>query len=121
MTQSICLAWIVVPNLEEAIKYYTEVVGLKLLEHHKEFHWAELSADSGAKLGIAQESDFCDIKSGGNAVLALGVEDVDAAKKRIAKGGTELIGDICEVPGEVKLQTFKDPYGNHWQLAQKLR
>ena len=38
--KSMDLAWIVVNDLQKAIKFYTETVGLKLVEFHEEFEWA---------------------------------------------------------------------------------
>jgi predicted enzyme related to lactoylglutathione lyase len=70
MTQSLDLAWIVVKDLKKAVKFYTETVGLKLLELHEEFGWAELQGpDGGARLGIGVENDKDPIKAGTNACV----------------------------------------------------
>ncbi len=55
--KSMDFVWIVVNDLEKAIKFYTETVGLKLMELHEEFGWAELEGNKGgARIGIAQKS-----------------------------------------------------------------
>lgn len=120
-SQGIFLSWITVKDLEKAIEFYTKTVGLELKEHHKEFGWAELQGKSGSLLGIAQENQQDSIKPGTNAVLTIAVEDIVQAKEHFINKGATLVGDVIEIPGEVKLQTFKDIDGNTLQLVQKLR
>lgn len=119
-TEGINLSWIVVKDIEKAIKFYTEVVGLKLNEFHQEFGWAELSGPSGALLGIAAEHKENPIKAGANAVVTVSVDDIEKAKTHFTKLGAKLIGDTMEVPGHVKLQTFADVDGNTMQLCEDL-
>lgn len=119
--QGIMLNWIVVADIEAAIKFFTDVVGLTLQEFHKEFGWAELSGPTGSRLGLAQESPACDKRAGTNAVVTITVDDIVVACKEFQKKGVRLIGEIMEVPGEVKLQTFLDSDGNMMQLAQLLK
>ena len=113
------LSWIVVKDLEEAIKYYTEVVGLELLEKTPEYGWAELSGPEGAKLGIAQESEMNPVKAGQNAVMAIRVADIEAAREEMVKKGAVMLGEIEDIPGHVRMQTFRDASGNMMQLAQE--
>ena len=121
--KNIGLAWIVVKDLKSAVKFYTEVVGLKLNEVHEQFGWAELSGHdgNGARLGIAQQSDMENIKAGQNAVVTLTVQDIAKAKKDLSKKGAKMIGDVLEIPRQVKLQTLVDHDGNHLQLVEVLR
>lgn len=114
------LIWIVVTNLEEAIQYYTKVVGLKLMEHSKEYGWAELAGVDGSRLGIAEANKEMETKAGSNAVVSLTVDNLDEIKAEYKKKGVSLVGDTMEVPGHVKLQSFKDKDGNLFQLAEKL-
>lgn len=115
----ISMAWVVVKDIEASIRFYTEVVGLKLAEHCKEYGWAELVAiNGGARLGLAQVCEREPMNPGQNAVVGLTVGDILKAKERLAKGKTNFVGDIMEVPGVVKLQTFTDPDGNKFQLAE---
>lgn len=68
------LSWIVVTDLTKALKYFTEVVGLKLHSHHAEFGWAELiGPEGGSFLGIAQANDREAIPAGQNAVMCMSV------------------------------------------------
>lgn len=114
------LSWIVVKDLKAAVKFYTEVVGLTLLNESPEYGWAELSGPEGASLGIAQESSEMEIKAGSNAVMSISVDNLDAACGLYRKKGAKLVGEIVEVPGHVRMQTFLDFDGNMMQVVQKL-
>ncbi len=119
--KSIDLAWIVVKDLKQSVKFYTEKVGLKLMEFHENFGWAELSGENGGmKLGIAQEHPTANegIVSGNNAVITLTVSSLEEAISDLKAKGAKLIGEILEVPGHVKMQMVQDEDGNHFQLVQ---
>jgi len=119
--KAIQMSWIVVKDLKSAIKFYENVVGLKLTQYSEEYHWAEMSGmEGGSLLGIAQINDEEDVKPGQNAVVTFTVENLDAAKADMAKKGTSFIGDIIEVPGHVRMQTFKDKDGNRFQIVEML-
>ena len=118
--EGIYLSWIVVKDLEKAIKFYTDVVGLEIKEYHKEYRWAELSGPGGSILGIGEEDPVSGIKPGSNAVVTISVADMDQAITHFVKNGATLIGDLVEIPGHVKMQTFIDTDKNTLQLVQKL-
>ena len=121
MTKSFDLAWIVVKDLKNAVKFYTETVGLKLLKLDEQFGWAELQGpNGGAMLGIAQENDNDPIKAGKNACLTFTVENLEKSRDSFLQKGAKFLGDIMEVPGHVKLLSGVDVDGNHFQLAQML-
>lgn len=118
--QGMKLAWIVVKDLDAAIKFYTESVGLTLMNKNTEHNWAELSGPDGFVLGMGQESPYMDNKAGSNAVMTIEVDDIIAARNSFEKKGITLLGDIMEVPGHVKMQTFMDSDRNVMQLVQCL-
>lgn len=118
--QGIELSWIVVKDIKGAIKYYTHVIGLDLKEYNEEYGWAELSGPNGSLLGIAQECPENDTKAGTNAVLTITVQDINKTIERYRKEGVQLVGEVIEIPGHVKMQTFRDKDGNTLQIVQKL-
>ncbi len=122
--KSIGLAWIIVKDLKAAVKFYTEVVGLKLCEMSEQWGWAELEGHDGdgMTLGIAQQRpDGQDpIQPGQNAVLTMTVDNLEKASKHLQQKGAKLIGPIEEVPGHVKLQTVRDTDGNYFQIVEKI-
>lgn len=122
--KSIGLAWIVVKDFKKAVKFYTDVVGLKLTEMNEEWGWAELEGHDGdgMRLGIAQQSPegHDPIQPGQNAVLTFTVENLDKAIKEVQKKGTSMVGPVQIVPGHVKMQTVRDTEGNFFQLVEIL-
>ncbi|EFB41345.1 MULTISPECIES: VOC family protein [Parachlamydia] len=119
--QAIKLCWVVVSNLEQAVKFYQECLGLQLIEWDKQFGWAEFEGyEGGGRLGVAQVSEYTQIPAGSNAVVALNVEDIENAKEACVQKGVTCVGDVIEVPGQVKLLACRDQDGNWFQLAQVL-
>lgn len=119
--KEIGLSWIVVKDVKAAVKYYTEVVGLKLMEFNEQYGWAELQGHGGgARLGIAQECPQEKTKAGQNAVVTFTVADLEKAKGEMIKKGAKCQGDVIEVPGHVKMQTVVDNDGNSFQICELL-
>lgn len=115
------LVWIAVTDLKRSLQFFQEVLGLEVREHQEEWNWAEVQgADGGCVLGIAQEDQHIPVKSGTNSIVTLSVDDIDTAIEKLKSKGTPLVGEIVEIPGEIKMQLFKDPDGNFFQLVEKL-
>lgn len=117
---SIGLVWIVVDDHKAAVKFYTEVVGLKLMESSEEWGWAELEGKNGMRLGIGKWDEKCDVKPGDNTILTFTVDNLDAKKAEMIQKGAVCVGDVQEVPGHVRMQMIKDLDGNQFQIVQKL-
>lgn len=119
--KSFNLAWIVVKDLKQAIQFYTEVVGLKLVELNETYGWAEVQGhQDGARLGIAKEHPEQSTKAGHNAVPTFTVENIEKAIEHLHKKGAKCQGEIQEIPGHVKLQMVIDKDGNHFQMVELL-
>ncbi len=120
--KSMDLAWIVVKDLKQSVKFYTEQVGLKLMELNEDFGWAELQGEEGGvKLGLGQIHPSNEgIMPGNNAIVTLTVDSIEDSVAELKTKGAKLIGEIQEVPGHVKLQMVQDEDGNHFQLVECL-
>lgn len=122
VAKSIGLAWILVKDFKKAVKFYTEVAGLKLIEMNEEWGWAELEGHDGGgmRLGIAQDNPQCQgpTKPGQNAVITFTVDNIEKEIKHMQKQGATLIGNIEVVPGHVKMQSVKDAEGNVFQIVE---
>ena len=114
------LVWITVSNIQQAVKFYTETVGFELREFNEEFGWAELSGKEGARLGLSQFNAEFGYKPGSNAVVTITVDDIEKARAELMEKQVNLIDEVMEVEGQVKLQTFSDSDGNLFQLCQLL-
>lgn len=116
------LCWLVVANLNKAIDFYTNTLGLKLLNKAEEHGWAELQGkEGGIVIGLCQSSDHApDLKPGFNAVMTFNVDDMDSAKKELTAKGLLMVGPVIEVEGHVKMQDCFDIDNNRFQIVQTL-
>jgi predicted enzyme related to lactoylglutathione lyase len=110
----VMLAWFKVPDLAKAKDFYGNVLGLK-----KTFEmggWAEFShADGAAAIGLMQDASPA---TDGGAVVALKVPDLDRTRGDLTRKGVQLEGAVEEFSGMVRLQMFRDPFGNRLQLVE---
>jgi len=116
---NVMLSWYTVKNLEQAKKFYGEVLGLK-----KTFEmrgWAEFShAEGAAAIGLAENPTANGSSSKGGATVVLGVPDLNRVQKELTARGVKFEDKVEEIPGVVRIATFHDPFGNRLQLTQSL-
>jgi predicted enzyme related to lactoylglutathione lyase len=110
------LSWYQVNDLDAAKKFYGEVLGLQ-----KTFEmegWCEFShAEGAASIGLSRlrEDD-----TEGGATVVLRVDDLALVQTQMKAKGVGFEGEVNEVPGVVRIATFRDPAGNRLQLVQVL-
>ena len=110
------VAWFSAKDFEEAKKFYSSVLGLKKTFEMQS--WAEFGhAEGEATIGVAGNSQW---GKEPNATVVLRVEDIERERKRLEASGVKFEGKTEEIPGAVKLATFRDPSGNRLQLCQVL-
>ena len=110
------LSWFSVNDFEGAKKFYGKVLGLKKTFEAQQ--WAEFAGAEGQEtIGVAVNPQAG--KEPG-ATIVLQVEDIDRERNRLETAGVKFEGKIEEIPGIVRLTTFRDPSGNRLQLAQPL-
>ena len=106
-----------VSDLERAIEWYKDALGLELVYKLDQYGWCEMStATKHVTIGLGQNED---LKTGG-ATPTFGVLDIGAARKHLESKDVRFDGDTYEIEGMVKLATFYDPDGNSFMLAQSL-
>lgn len=106
-----------VSDLDRAIEWYKDALGLELVYKLEQYGWCEMStATKHVTIGLGQNED---LKTGG-ATPTFGVADIDAARKHLESKDVRFDGDTYEIEGMVKLATFYDPDGNSFMLAQSL-
>jgi predicted enzyme related to lactoylglutathione lyase len=112
----VMVSWFSVNDFEGAKKFYGNVLGLKKTFEAQE--WAEFAGAAGEEsIGVAINPHAG--KEPG-ATIVLQVEDIERERQRLETAGVKFEGKIEEVPGIVKLTTFRDPSGNRLQLAEEL-
>jgi predicted enzyme related to lactoylglutathione lyase len=115
-TMEIILSWYNVKNLEESKKYYGETLGMKKILDSP--NWVEFShAQGAAAIGLLQGPTN---GGDGGATVVFRVKDLDAKMRDLAGRGVHFEGKVEEVPGAVRIATFRDPSGNRLQLVQPL-
>jgi len=110
------LSWYQVDDLERAKKFYGEVLGLKKTIEIP--GWCEFShAEGAASIGLNQMREGDDERG---ATVVLRVDDLARAQAELTKKSVKFEGSVEEIPGVVRIATFRDPDGNRLQLMQVL-
>jgi predicted enzyme related to lactoylglutathione lyase len=114
MVKEIASVWLPVTQLDRAIGFYRDTLGLEVADHDGD--WAEVDAN-GFKIGLnASEEDGAGVSGG--PVIAFKAEDgIEAAADELRAKGIELSGEVSEHPWG-KVATFKDSEGNDLQLYE---
>lgn len=100
-------------QLEDAGKFYQEVIGLKPIDRPDVFgapgHWFRL-ADVELHIGIEPA------KPRSLQHCAFEVDDLGSAEKYLKENGVEIVEEAV-IPGRSRF-TFYDPFGNRIELLQ---
>lgn len=119
--KSFDLAWISVSDIAKTKQFFVETLGMKIMEDNAQYGWLEIQGtDGGARIGVGACTSQGPLKPGNNAVISLTVDDILATKKMLETKNITILGDIVEVPGQVKLLLIQDPDGNLIHLCQKV-
>lgn len=108
-----------VTDFDAARRWYTEKLGFEEMYAVEEVGWAEFQTPlGGATIGLNRlEGTHPGTDS---ATITFGVQDIDAARAELERRGVAFDGPTNEIPGMVKLASFRDPDGNSLMLAQTL-
>lgn len=106
-----------VSDVEKSIAWYQDVLGFKLIYHLKEMGWCEMASPVNRVLiGLSQVQEP-KVKG---VTLTWGVNDIEAARKKLEQSAVKFDGPTQEIPDMVKLATFYDPDGNNYMLYESL-
>jgi len=112
---------IYVANMNRAIQFYTENLGLRLITRIED-EWAELDAGSGMVIGLHPANPPATIAPGvpGSLNIEFRVdESLDVVVEILKIRGVKFNGPIANYE-HVRLASFSDPDGNTLLLAQNL-
>lgn len=103
MIESIDNVSIVVDDLKSAVKWYSEILGLKHKFTEDSIQWAELDAGGGSSLAL---------KTSGKPQVCLVVVDLDREMERLSGLGVEF-SEVFVLPERMgRVTSFDDPWGN---------
>jgi predicted enzyme related to lactoylglutathione lyase len=109
MIKGIATVWLPVSDMERAVSFYRDSLGLDVVEHDGD--WTEVTAGD-QRIGLNEgESPAGD----GGAVIAFGVDDIDSTVEELKGNGVEFTDEVSEHPWG-KIAPFKDADGNDLQL-----
>ena len=109
MIEGIAAIWLPVTDMERAVAFYRDQLGLDVMDHDGD--WSEVTAGD-QRIGLnASEAPAGD----GGAVIAFAVDDIEATVDTLKDKGVEFAGELSEHPWG-RIAPFKDPDGNDLQV-----
>ena len=110
-----------VTNLEEAIAWYTEVLGFKLSkEHYYPPQAVDLIQKGGIRLLLykVQKATEIDYPNQAQSLIIFRTFDLEQMVKELTEKGVEfLYSEVKEFPAGIFI-AFKDPFGNVHEIVQ---
>ncbi|MGD9935316.1 MAG: VOC family protein, partial [Dehalococcoidia bacterium] len=106
-------------DFKRSAEWYTSVLGFQPLYAVEEIGWGEFTSPlAGANIGLSQSQTGEPLSRSGGATITFGVLDIDAIRAELEGKGVAFDGPTQDLPGLVRLATFRDPDGNAFMLAQ---
>ena len=102
-----------VTRFDEAVTFYSDVIGLELQMREDQFGYASFDAGP-VSLALAETDDASLV--GRHTGIGLMVEDIDAEHARLVAAGVEFDMPPTRQPWGGTLALFRDPEGNVFYL-----
>jgi catechol 2,3-dioxygenase-like lactoylglutathione lyase family enzyme len=107
-----------VSNMDRAVRFYTETLGLRLAYRFSD-HWAAVEVGRGLTIGLHPAS--AEMPAGRKGSMAIGLElggtTIEEAMSRLEKKGVHFHGAVNDSKAG-KFVSFDDPDGNLIYLAE---
>jgi len=113
MLERVDQVWFWVADMDRAVAFYTDVLGLRL-QHRDGDTWAELAA---GPIRLALHGGATAARQGGGTVV-FEVDDLDAVRFAMEMRGVAFDDRIGEVDGVARFASFTDPDGNRLQIIE---
>jgi len=114
------LPTIYVSNMDEAVRFYADVLGFKLEARYGD-HWASVDCGGRGKIGLHPQSPHAPAP-GTRGAISVGITVTEPIEKVVATlqdRGVTFHGPIQSDPqGGIKLAFFGDPDGNDLYLCE---
>jgi catechol 2,3-dioxygenase-like lactoylglutathione lyase family enzyme len=111
---------IFVSNMDRAVRFYTEVLGMKV-EYRFGDQWTSLKTDDGMTVGLHPASK--ESPAGRNGSITIGFEvseSIERAVTAMKEKGVKFVGPIVD-DREIKAAHFEDPDGNEMYIVEAQR
>jgi predicted enzyme related to lactoylglutathione lyase len=112
MINGISAVWLPVSDMDRAVDFYEQKLGLTVKERQPE--WSELELD-GQCIGLNGRPEETAGGDGGALIAFSAGDGIEAEVERLKGEGVEFSGDISDHPWG-RIVPFKDPDGNDLQL-----
>lgn len=123
MIQGVSHMTVLVRNYDDAIQWYTEVLGLELRGDYamgEGFRWVTVGVDGQSDLNLVLHQPHSENQENQVGKLGLGVlasTDTRADVERLRGLGVAITGEPTDEPWGV-MAMFEDLYGNGWVMVQ---
>ena len=112
MIKGVAAVWLPVTDMQRAVAFYGDTLGLPVTEHGED--WSEIDAN-GLRIGL-NGSDSESPRGDGGALVAFQPDgELEQEVDRLTAAGVEFSDAISEHPWG-RIVPFKDPDGNDLQL-----
>jgi predicted enzyme related to lactoylglutathione lyase len=112
-------ATLYVSSVSASVKFYTEVLSLKLLADYGE-HWATVRAGESLTLGLHPKREDSTIAHGSIEIGLEVDEPIDAAIARLSTAGVRFTGEVRRTPNG-NFVSFHDPDGHRFYLWETVK
>ena len=112
MIKGVAAVWLPVTDMERAVEFYGETLGMPVTQHDGD--WSEVDAN-GLRIGLNGSEPESPHGDGGALVAFQPDGDLDAEVDRLKGAGVTFSDGISEHPWG-RIVPFKDPDGNDLQL-----
>lgn len=102
-----------VDDIEKAKEWYSSVLGFG--PYFDEPFYVGYNV-GGYELGL--DPDAADSVRGDSPGAFWGVDDIASSVENLRAGGAEIVADVTEVGGDIKVATVNDPFGNQIGLIE---
>lgn len=122
MFETLFAVCLLVDDLEKSVRFYSDVLGLKVKDTDEGFTNFQLQ---GAELAVFERRSAVNMfpakymRPAGGAVLGFQVEDVDDACRTLAEKGVSVFEGPKTTPWGQRVAYVHDPDGYVWEISSK--
>jgi predicted enzyme related to lactoylglutathione lyase len=111
------VATVFVSDMDRAVKFYTDILGLKL-EYRFGNHWASIKAPSGMTIGLHPASEQSPAGRKGSITIGFSLDEpLDQAIERLKKLGVNFLGSVFQ-DDTSRIVYFADADGNEFYFIE---